>query len=127
TCGNANGSIDITVTGGTTPYTYSWSNISTTEDISNVAANTYTITVTDNNGCVATQAVTISTTTNPTLSTSITQTSCGNNNGAIDLTVTSGTSPYSYGWSNASTTEDISNLAANTYTVTVTDNNNCTA
>ncbi len=59
TCGNANGSIDLTVTGGTSPFTYSWSNGSTTNNISGILAGTYTVTVTDINGCTATAGVVV--------------------------------------------------------------------
>jgi len=126
--GNATGSIDLTVTGGTVPYTYNWSNSATTEDISNLAAETYTVTVTDQNGCTTSTSATI---TQPAagLSASTTQINVlcfGNATGSIDLTVTGGTVPYTYNWSNSSTTEDISGLAAGTYTVTVTDQNGCT-
>jgi PKD repeat protein len=65
---------------------------------------------------------------NVSLSASATNTTCaGIANGAINLTVSNGIAPYSYAWSNGSTTEDLSNLAAGTYTVTVTDFYGCTA
>jgi hypothetical protein len=55
--GATDGSINATIVGGTTPYTYQWSNTSTTEDLSNLAAGNYTLTVTDNNGVTATNSV----------------------------------------------------------------------
>ncbi|MEI7801365.1 MAG: gliding motility-associated C-terminal domain-containing protein, partial [Bacteroidota bacterium] len=131
--GNSDGSIDLTVTGGATPYTYAWSNGATTEDLSNLGAGTYTVTVTDANNCSTTASSTI---TEPTPLTSPTVSSSynggynigcnGSVNGSIDLTPTGGTSPYSYNWSNGETTEDLSNLGAGTYGVTVTDLNGCT-
>jgi len=126
--GGNDGSIDLTVTQGTPPYTFNWSNGETTEDISNLSAGTYTVTVTDTNGCTATYSANI---TQPqgalTVTSNVTsQVSCfGGSNGAIDLTVSNGTPPYSYLWNTGATTEDISNLSAGIYTVTVTDVNNC--
>jgi hypothetical protein len=129
TCGNPNGSVNLTVTGGTSPYTYLWSNGATTEDISGLAAGTYTVTVTDANGCTATASATVNNIAGPTVTvTSTTNVLCfGQSTGSINITVTAGTSPYTYLWSNGATTEDISGLAAGTYSVTVTDANACTA
>ena len=125
--GNSTGAIDLTITGGTLPFTYLWSNADTTEDITGLAAGVYTVTVNDVNNCNTSTTVTI---TEPAtgLSQSSTQTNVlcfGNNTGAIDLTPASGTMPYTFVWSNADTTEDISNLVAGIYTVTITDANNC--
>ncbi|WP_207429749.1 SprB repeat-containing protein, partial [Pedobacter sp. SYSU D00535] len=128
--GASTGAIDITVTGGTAPYTYAWSNGATTEDLTGLAAGTYTVTVTDKNNITATTSATI---TEPSALLAVSVTSKtdvfvkGASTGAIDITVTGGTSPYTYAWSNGATTEDLTGLAAGTYTVTVTDKNNITA
>jgi gliding motility-associated-like protein len=128
--GGTNGSIDLTVTAGTAPYSYNWNNGSTTEDINGLNAGTYNVTVTDANGCIANATATI---TQPSagLNVSINNSqnvSCYSGvNGSIDLTVVNGTAPYTFNWSNAATTEDLSNLSAGTYTVTVTDANGCTS
>ena len=121
-----NGSVDATVTGGTAPYTYSWDNGATTEDISNVAAGTYTLTVTDANGCITTTSATVTEPTNLTASVTPTNVPCFNGMGSADLTVTGGTSPYTYSWDNGATTEDLSAVPAGTYNVTITDANGCT-
>ncbi len=127
-CNGANdGSATVTVSGGTAPYTYAWSNGATTQTASNLSAGTYTVTITDNSGCTYTPAaVTISEP--PALTGSITSTnaSCGNADGTATITVSGGVAPYSYAWSNGGTTNSISNLASGTYTVTVTDDNGCT-
>ena len=125
---NATGAIDLNASGGTAPYTFAWSNGATTEDISGLTSGVYTVTVTDANGCYNNQTVTIS---QPAgvLASSITGMQnilCfGNATGNIDLTITGGTTPYNFNWSNGANTEDLSNIAAGTYSVTVTDANNC--
>lgn len=127
TCSNAGGSIDVNVTGGTTPYSYSWSSGQTTEDISGLSAGTYTLTVTDASGCSDNISITI--VNDPgTLSISdfvVTDETCGNGSGAIDITVAGGTPGYTYSWSNGPTTEDLNNISAGTYTITVTDAAGC--
>ena len=212
--GSSNGAIDINVSGGTSGYTYSWSNGTTTQDISGLTGATYSVSVTDLNGCTANQiftvnrigaplaissltktdvlcngsntgsvnleviggtltytylwtassggvipsgqsgnqdltglvagtySVTVNDGTNPSVSQSVTiiqpisplsasntftNVTCnGSPNGSINVTVTGGTAPYTYLWSNGVTTEDLSGLSLGTYTVTVTDKNGCT-
>lgn len=126
--GNNNGAIDITVSGGTAPYNYIWSNGATTQDISALSAGNYAVTITDANNCQASFNYSVNQPQQITLAIQVTNISCfGNTNGAINLSVVGGTAPYNYSWSNGATTEDISGLAANTYSVTVTDANGCTA
>ncbi|MCS6990742.1 MAG: T9SS type A sorting domain-containing protein, partial [Chitinophagales bacterium] len=129
TCpGGSNGSVNLTVVGGVSPYTYSWSNGATTEDLSGLVAGTYTVTVTDHASCQATGSVTIHQPAAFSLSTTVSNATCpGGSDGAIDLTVSGATSPYSYLWSTGATTEDLSGLTAGLYIVTVTDFNGCTA
>lgn len=127
-CGQSNGAIDISVSGGSTPYIYEWSNLETTEDITGILAGVYTVTVTAANGCKATATMNVANNSS-TFSLGGTATpysDCLVNNGAVDLTVTpAGT--YIIEWSNMQTTEDISGLAPGTYTVTVTQSGTCSA
>ncbi len=129
TCfGASNGSVDITVSGGTPAYSYLWSTFETSEDINNLSGGVYNVIVSDNNGCQQTQSVTIGEPAELVLSTVVTQITCFNDNdGAIDLSVTGGTPTYTYVWSNGATTEDLSSLSGGTYAVTATDANGCTA
>ncbi|WP_460504379.1 SprB repeat-containing protein, partial [Hymenobacter agri] len=127
-CASSSGSIDLTVAGGTAPYSYRWSNGATTQDLTNVAAGTYTVTITDALGCTATASGTVTQPAALALSTTLTSPSCCNgSSGSIDLTVAGGTAPYTYQWSNGATTQDVSGIGAGTYSVTVTDANGCTA
>ena len=94
TCGNSNGSIDISVSGGTPGYTYLWSNQATTQDVSGLAPGNYSVIVTDANGCSKSLAITITQTPSVTLSTVVTNVLCnGASTGAINLTVNTGTGP----------------------------------
>ncbi|GAA4035395.1 hypothetical protein GCM10022409_20050 [Hymenobacter glaciei] len=127
-CATSSGRVDLTVSGGTAPYTYSWSNGATTQDLSNVPAGTYTVTITDASGCTATASGTVTQPATLALRTMLTSPSCCNaSTGGIDLTVSGGTSPYTYYWSNGATTQDLSGIPAGTYSVTVTDARGCTA
>ena len=121
------GAIDITASGGAPPYSYSWSNGATTEDLTNIAAGTYTVTVSDSNDCPISKEFTINQPTSPLSSTiSKIDVLCnGDNSGEIDLTIEGGTPPYSILWNTNSSSEDLSELAAGNYNVTITDANNC--
>ncbi len=125
---NSSGAIDIAVSGGTAPYSYAWSNAATTQDLNSIAAGQYDVIVTDANGCQVNDTFVV---TEPSaVSASIVQTdvTCfGFTNGAADLSIAGGTAPYTVLWSTGSTLEDIGNLAAGPYNVTVTDLNNCVA
>lgn len=124
TCsGNGDGSIDLTVSGGTAPYTYSWSNGQTTQDIGGLPGGLYTVNVTDANGCSGTLGITVIAGGNLTLSLTVVNSTCGDNNGQIDLTVSGSSGFYNVSWSSGELTEDISNLPPGTYTATVTDVN----
>ncbi len=127
-CGGGNdGAIDVTISGGTQPYSFSWSNEAMEEDLSGLTAGSYTLVVTDANGCTESTTVTISEPRALNGFAQITPVACqGEATGSINLTAEFGTPPYTFAWSNGATTEDISDLAAGNYTVTVTDANNCT-
>ncbi len=125
--GDASGSIDLSVSGGIAPYTYSWSNGATTEDLSTLAAGAYVVTVTDDNACTSTLSVSI---TEPAVLAAVVATAtqpsaCGATDGALDVAVTGGVAPYTFAWSNAETTEDISAIGAGLYTLTAADDNGC--
>lgn len=128
TCsGTSVGAIDVTVTGSVPPYTYLWSTTDVTEDLNNISAGSYDLTVTDANGCTLNAAYNLTPPTVITVSEVITDATCaGGADGAIDLTVNGGIQPYSFLWSTTDVTEDVSGLAAGTYTVTITDMNGCT-
>ena len=131
--GDSTGAIDISVAGGTPPYTYSWTGpggfTSTDEDLTGLAAGTYDVTVSDGAGGMGMASFTVNESSEIVLSATNTPASCnGGTDGAIDLTVMGGTTPYTYSWDNgAGTNEDPTTLAAGTYCVTVTDALSCTA
>jgi predicted nucleotidyltransferase len=122
--GEAFGSIDIAVSGGSENYIYSWSNGETTEDLSALTAGTYSLSVTDNNSCSATLEVTITEPEALTITSIITNEVEGSD-GAVDLTITGGIGEYTFDWNNGARTEDLTNITGGEYFVTVTDGNNC--
>lgn len=127
TCGGADGAIDLTITGGTAPYTFSWSSGPTSEDLSGLSAGTYSCTITDNAGCSITTGDIVVANNPGTLDATVVSTdeTCGDGTGAIDLTPTGGTTPYTFSWSTTETSEDISSLSEGTYSYTVTDASGC--
>lgn len=125
--GTADGSITAGATGGTQPYTYLWSNNSSSASISNLNPGTYTLTVTDAKSCTNTMSAQVSSPSPITITVvQKTDVSCPNGNtGAVSVSVAGGIPPYKYFWSNGSTTAVISGLTPGNYTLTVTDNNDC--
>ncbi|OFY20198.1 MAG: hypothetical protein A2W98_12710 [Bacteroidetes bacterium GWF2_33_38] len=126
TCnGLSNGYADVTVVNGMYPFSFSWSNGRTTEDLINVSAGNYFVTVTDNRGCVETDSITISESEALSVSLSVSDANCGVADGTAEVSVMGGTSPYSYAWSSGSNQAMISDLSAGYYMLTVTDENGC--
>ena len=129
-----NGYIDIGVSNGCAPYTYAWTGpggyTATTEDITGLASGSYTVTVTDNDGNIATRTIIVPTSA-PTIDGAVVVNNCGTNStGSITPTVSGGTQPYAYTWSGpngfTSSGPNISGLANGTYTLVITDNFGCT-
>ena len=122
----ATGSASVATDGGIAPYTYLWSNGGMKATISGLSASTYTVTVTDQVGCVNELTVEIS---EPdTLlanASSLDESSAGEADGRVMVTPTGGTTPYTILWSNGASSAFVNNLSSGTYTVTVTDANNC--
>ncbi|MBK9462711.1 MAG: SprB repeat-containing protein [Sphingobacteriales bacterium] len=130
TCGAANGSIGITASGGTGTLSYLWSDGAVTEDVANLLPNDYGVTVSDAGGCVAVEVITIDDNPPPTVAlTGMTEASCGQSDGSLTALAAGNATPFSYVWSDASAqnTALATNLATGNYTLTVTDNNGCTA
>ena len=125
--GGTDGMAAVMVNGGTQPYTFSWNTGSDQPSISNVGAGTYTITVTDANGCDAVASTTVSEPDAIDLDVTGTSADCANAGASATATVSGGTAPYSYSWNTGATTPTISGITPGTYTVTVTDANGCTA
>lgn len=128
--GQATGTINVNVVGGTSPYTYAWTSsngfTSSTEDLTALFAGTYNLIVTDALGCAQNLSVTL--TQNPEIKVTATTTPIvcyGDNNASINIVVTGGVAPYNIAWSNLGTGTFQNNLSAGDYTITVTDTNNC--
>ncbi|MCB0430729.1 MAG: gliding motility-associated C-terminal domain-containing protein [Flavobacteriales bacterium] len=125
--GNQTGAIDVEIEGGSPPFTYVWTQGSTTQDISGLSAGSYAVVVSDVRGCVANESTTL---TEPASGMEPTYTNTeikcnGQATASIDVTVTGGTTPYTYSWSNGATSEDLSNLPAGTYILSLSDGNGC--
>ncbi|HVA99114.1 MAG TPA: hypothetical protein VNG53_09480, partial [Bacteroidia bacterium] len=126
--GNNTGVANVSATGGTPSYTYSWSpSGGTSATASGLVAGTYSCTITDSKGCSKIETITI---TQPSvLTASVTQTnvSCnGNNDGSANVSASGGTAAYTYSWSpSGGTSATASGLVAGTYSCTITDSKGC--
>ncbi len=120
------GALGVFISGGTAPYTYTWSTAQTTSSITNLGHGTYTLTLTDDNGCEETFSYEIVA---PDLLTNTMTTYdvwCeGDSNGVISTNVNGGVAPYSYSWSNSITTPGQTTVTEGNYYLTVTDSNSC--
>ena len=131
-CFGANdGSITISTSGGTSPYTYTWNpNITPTNSISNIGPGNYAITIADFNNCSVNPNVTLTEPSQP-LNLTATQTNLTcyqSNDGTASVIANGGTAPYSFSWNqNVSSTFSATGLAIGNYGLTVTDHNGCNA
>jgi len=124
--GAATGAINVSVSGGTAPYLYLWSNGATTSSISSLYAGPYQLTVLDADSCTSVETFTIQ---QPHLPVAITSSSvkadCGVADGSASVGVTGGTAPYTYAWNNGVTTATDPSVISAIYSVIVTDGNGC--
>jgi gliding motility-associated-like protein len=124
--GYNSGSIDLLVSGGTSPYTYQWSNGSVTEDLTELTSGTYSVTIIDANACQTFTTVTLVQPDSLHGILTAQDVLCnGVNNGFIDAQISGGMAPYTFQWNTGSTTEDINLLAPGAYTLLCTDINGC--
>ena len=127
-CGNVLGTATASPTGGTPPYvSYSWSSGSTTSTATGLGQATYTVVITDNNGCTGSPAVNITKAAPLAITfTSVVNVGCnGGNGGRAQASIMGGTGPYTFSWSNGQTSQTAINLSAGTYTLTLFDSYNC--
>jgi len=133
TCGAPNGSASVVVGGGTPNYTYAWNTIpaQSTATAAAIVSGNYVVLVTDANGCTDSTTANVTDLGGPTVTIpTSTNVSClGAADGTAQSNVVGGAAPYSYSWNTSpvQTTPNATGLSGQTYSVTVTDNNGCTA
>ncbi len=129
-CGHADGSATVTGSGGMPGYSYSWSGGGqVTQTATNLLPGSYTVTVTDLNGCTVVANTSVGNIPGGTASiSSFTNVSCsGLCNGAATVSMGGGTLPYTYAWSGGGNSSTITNLCPGSYIATVTDINGCSS
>ncbi len=121
------GSAVVNTSGGTAPYFYTWSNGATTNNIENLDPDTYSVTITDTQGCTNIETITITEPTPISFDITTNNISCfGEADGQIEITnIVGGTTPYFFSWNNGETTPSIENLEADSYSLTITDAQGC--
>lgn len=125
--GADDGSIEVTVNGGQTPFTFNWDQLPDQQIVNDVPAGSYSLTVTDGNGCEIFSSATINEP-DALILTAMEDTpeSCpGQNDGTGSITISGGTTPYAVEWPNGETGTSSSGLAAGQYLITITDANQC--
>jgi hypothetical protein len=126
TCsGLSTGAVDITVAGGSSPYTFFWSNGKTTEDISNIAFGPYEVVVSDASACSAIKSVFVAEPLPLIWTTSAINSSCPGSNGSASIAVNGGTIPYTYLWSSGGVAATANGISSGTYSISVTDSHGC--
>ncbi|MEQ9187504.1 MAG: T9SS type A sorting domain-containing protein [Cryomorphaceae bacterium] len=124
--GDSMGYVGVSVAGGIGPYNYAWSNGGDTSSLANLLAGNYVLTLTDANGCVATISQSVQEPDVLGLTSSLTPTNCvDDSNGIVLVQGQGGVEPYQYQWSTGHVSNVLTGLAIGTYTVTITDSNNC--
>jgi phosphodiesterase/alkaline phosphatase D-like protein len=124
-CSGGSATLTASPSGGTSPYTYSWSNGATTQSISVSTAGTYSVTVTDSKSATASGSGTLTVNPPPTVSVNSAAV-CSGGSATLTASPSGGTSPYTYSWNTGATTQSISVSTGGTYSVTVTDSKGCT-
>jgi hypothetical protein len=118
----------LSASGGIPPFQFVWNNGAMSQNLTNLSTGNYTVTATDASGCTTVASATVSQPAAIQIIPTITPVDCNlGPNGAVTLAVSGGTGAYSYAWSNGATTKDLLAVPIGSYTVTVTDANNCTA
>lgn len=125
TCDLGNGSIELSMQTGTAPFSFIWSNSSTSEDLVGLISGAYYVTVTDNNSNTVSASIFVSNINAPVLYESHVDATFSNSDGSINLTAVGQSHPFSYNWSNGSTNQDLHEIPAGNYAVTVTDTIGC--
>ncbi len=123
--GATDGYVEISASGGTMSYIYNWSNSNSNSIASNLSGGDHSVTITDANGCTNTQNITINEPNSLALNLANGNICQGSSNGLIIASISGGTLPYSYNWSNGYTSSSISNLSVGSYSVVITDMYNC--
>lgn len=125
--GECDGSMVVSVLGGTAPYSYQWNDGQTSDTAQNLCSGNYSVTITDDEGCVSVAQAVLdepdSISANPLVSTLPCIEAC---NGHIDPQIEGGTPPYTYLWDNGQNQSIAQNLCAGVHSLTLTDNNGCT-
>jgi hypothetical protein len=131
--GEANGALNLTPSGGVGPYTFKWLHGPTSEDVSGLSAGNYSVTITDSKACqkiinyALAEPVKLNVTGIPSDFNGYNISCSGSSNGSVDATITGGTVPYSYAWSNGSSAQDLAGVTAGNYQLVATDARGCTA
>lgn len=121
-CNQSNGIVVLSVSNAIGTPAFLWSNGATTQNLFNVSAGLYTVTVTNGNGCTSTASADLSIAGVPAVAvSSVTPASCGQSNGSVGISVSGVSGAMQFLWSNGATTQNLNNVPAGNYTVTVTN------